>query len=75
MSPDELRRLCSEGEQVMLVLPRKSPPSGFGVRLLRRSGPVGEIMNVKERPDGSCEVCARFESSAVLAFLNQLEKA
>ena len=32
-------------------------------------------MNVKELPDGSCEVCARFESAAVLTTLNQLEAA
>lgn len=75
MSPEELRRMCSEGEHVLLVLPRKAPPSGFGVRLLGRTGPVGEIMNVKELPDGSCEVCARFESAAVLTTLNQLEAA
>ena len=41
MSPEELRRMCSEGEHVMLVLPRKAPPSGFGVRLLNRTGPGG----------------------------------
>jgi len=75
MSPGELRRLCGEADWVTLVLPRKAPPAGYGVRLLNRTGPVGEILNVKELPDGSCEVCARFESAAVLTTLNQLEAA
>ncbi len=69
MTLNELREACQGHDYVMLHLP---PPNGSGYtrRLCGSRGPRGEIINGR-RGEGQT---VRFESVAVLRFVNRAEK-
>lgn len=68
MKIDELADLAKERSHVYLIIPRKRVPTGRRIRLLSRSGPYGEICQVKQT-DRGFDVVAVFESKSLSEFL------
>ena len=75
MTIDELRALAEERPHLYLVIPRDTLPSGDGIRLAGRRGPIGRICTVKSRGEnefytkGPFDIIAVFKSDQILAFL------
>ena len=68
MTPDELRNLCQDGDYVLLRLPAPNG-SGYTRRLAGGRGPRGEIINGTAKGQ-----TVRFQSKAVLRFLDRMER-
>ena len=72
MTPAELAKGCHgkafPGGYVLLDLTRPTPPTGEKVRLTPRSGPFGEIYNVRQE-DGGFRILGRFNAKSVLRWM------
>jgi hypothetical protein len=84
MKPVELFDLCMDaigrwnsGEQiaevptVLLTLPTSRIPSGNGIRLAGRSGPLGRIMTIREAGD-EYTVVAAFNAAKIVQWLKRV---
>ena len=71
MTLDELRTLA-KNKGCYLTIPRKTLPKGTHVRLVGRSGPLGQISCVNQ---GECgyEVVACFDGADVTKWLDKKE--
>lgn len=77
MTIQELKEVCLNAkdkglERVMLVVPRKGPPTSEFVRV--RGLGKGYICNAGEREDGTWSVVAQFEVEKIMKGIEYQEK-